>query len=112
MTKANKRWFMIGAGVIAAVLFCMVQLNLWNRQTSELTVTEVDANHNCIYAAAKNALYDTEDRYIIPGASDYLKGQVQLAQIEVGDTIRVVSNGKVLLSDPYQFEVIYRIDLQ
>ena len=42
-------------------------------------------------------------------ASDYLKGQVQLSQIKEGETIIVISNGKVLQSDPYQFDTIYSI---
>ena len=46
---------------------------------------------------------------IIHGASDYLKGQVQLSQIKEGETIIVISNGKVLQSDPYQFDTIYSI---
>ena len=46
---------------------------------------------------------------IIHGASDYLKGQVQLSQIKEGETIIVISNGKVLQSDPYQFDTIYGI---
>lgn len=62
-----------------------------------------------IYAIAKNQLYDADDEYIIHGASDYLKGQVQLSQIKEGETIIVISNGKVLQSDPYQFDTIYSI---
>ena len=60
-------------------------------------------------AIAKNQLYDADDEYIIHGASDYLKGQVQLSQIKEGETIIVISNGKVLQSDPYQFDTIYSI---
>ena len=37
---------------------------------------------------------------------------IQLSQIEEGENIVVVSNGKVLLSDPYQFDTIYSIRLQ
>ena len=40
------------------------------------------------------------------------KGNIQLSQIEEGENIVVVSNGKVLLSDPYQFDTIYSIRLQ
>ena len=52
------------------------------------------------------------DYYLIQGASEYLKGNIQLSQIEEGENIVVVSNGKVLLSDPYQFDTIYSIRLQ
>ena len=80
-----------------------------DRKESKLTVTNVDLQENCIYAIAKNQLYDADDEYIIHGASDYLKGQVQLSQIKEGETIIVISNGKVLQSDPYQFDTIYSI---
>ena len=83
--------------------------NFLDRKESKLTVTNVDLQENCIYAIAKNQLYDADDEYIIHGASDYLKGQVQLSQIKEGETIIVISNGKVLQSDPYQFDTIYSI---
>ena len=67
---------------------------------------------NSIYATAPNQLYGTNDYYLIQGASEYLKGNIQLSQIEEGENIVVVSNGKVLLSDPYQFDTIYSIRLQ
>ena len=67
--------------------------------------------NNCIYATAKNQLYDTDDNYIIYGASNYLKGNLQLSYLKEGESILVISNGKVLLSDPYQFDKIYSIQL-
>ena len=109
MTKAKKRVIMAVAAFAVIVLLGFLAWNLRSRKTSELTVTKIDLDNDCIYAAAKNQLYDTEDRYIIQGASDYLKGQLQLSQIETGETILVISNGKVLLSDPYQFDTIYKI---
>ena len=65
----------------------------------------------CIYATAKNQLYDTDDNYIIYGVSNYLKGNLQLSYLKEGESILVISNGKVLLSDPYQFDKIYSIQL-
>ena len=61
---------------------------------------------------APNQLYGTDNCYLIQGASEYLKGNIQLSQIEEGEKIVVDSNGKVLLSDPYQFDSIYSIRLQ
>ena len=63
------------------------------------------------YATAKNQLYDTDDNYIIYGVSNYLKGNLQLSYLKEGESILVISNGKVLLSDPYQFDKIYSIQL-
>lgn len=62
-------------------------------------------------ATAKNQLYDTDDNYIIYGVSNYLKGNLQLSYLKEGESILVISNGKVLLSDPYQFDKIYSIQL-
>ena len=59
----------------------------------------------------KNQLYDTDDNYIIYGVSNYLKGNLQLSYLKEGESILVISNGKVLLSDPYQFDKIYSIQL-
>lgn len=109
MAKAKKRVIVVVTTFVAAVLLGLLLWNLWSRKTSKLTVSKVDLDNDCIYAEAKNQLYDTKDRYIIQGASDYLKGWVQLSQIETGETITVISNGKVLLSDPYQFDTIYKI---
>ena len=109
MARAKKRVIVVVTTFVAAVLLGLLLWNLWSRKTSELTVSKVDLHNDCIYAEAKNQLYDTKDRYIVQGASDYLKGRVQLSQIETGETITVISNGKVLLSDPYQFDTIYKI---
>lgn len=98
--------------IIIVFSFGLFKVNFGDRKTSKLTVTNVDLQENCIYATAKNQLYDADDEYIIHGASDYLKGRVQLSQIEEGETIIVVSNGKVLQSNPYQFDEIYSIRLQ
>ena len=107
----HKRVITIGAAFMVAVLCVLLLLNTLGRSKSELTVEKVDLKNDCIYATVKNQLYDTEDNYIIYGASDYLKGNVQLSHIKAGETILVVSNGKVLLSDPYQFDKIYSIQL-
>ncbi len=36
---------------------------------------------------------------------------LQLSYLKEGESILVISNGKVLLSDPYQFDKIYSIQL-
>ena len=72
---------------------------------------KIGTYNNCIYATAKNQLYDTDDNYIIYGVSNYLKGNLQLSYLKEGESILVISNGKVLLSDPYQFDKIYSIQL-
>ena len=100
MTK--KVIFSICTAMIVVFSFGFFKVNFLDRKESKLTVTNVDLQENCIYAIAKNQLYDADDEYIIHGASDYLKGQVQLSQIKEGETIIVISNGKVLQSDPYQ----------
>ena len=98
MTK--KVVFSICTAMIVVFSFGFFKVNFLDRKESKLTVTNVDLQENCIYAIAKNQLYDADDEYIIHGASDYLKGQVQLSQIKEGETIIVISNGKVLQSDP------------
>ena len=107
MTK--KVVFSICTAMIVVFSFGFFKVNFLDRKESKLTVTNVDLQETCIYAIAKNQLYDADDEYIIHGASDYLKGQVQLSQIKEGETIIVISNGKVLQSDPYQFDTIYSI---
>ena len=112
MTKSSKKLTAFGIALALAILIGGFLLNPWERTKSELTVTKVDLSDNSIYATAPNQLYGTNDYYLIQGASEYLKGNIQLSQIEEGENIVVVSNGKVLLSDPYQFDTIYSIRLQ
>lgn len=112
MTKSSKKLTAFGIALALAILIGDFLLHPWERTKSELTVTKVDLSDNSIYATAPNQLYGTNDYYLIQGASEYLKGNIQLSQIEEGENIVVVSNGKVLLSDPYQFDTIYSIRLQ
>ena len=112
MTKSSKKLTAFGIALALAILIGGFLLHTWGRTKSELTVTKVDLSNNSIYATAPNQLYGTNDYYLIQGASEYLKGNIQLSQIEEGENIVVVSNGKVLLSDPYQFDSIYSIRLQ
>ena len=117
MTKSSKKLTAFGIALALAILIGGFLLHPWERTKSELTVTTVDLSDNSIYATAPNQLYGTNDYYLIQGASEYLKseylkGNIQLSQIEEGENIVVVSNGKVLLSDPYQFDTIYSIRLQ
>ena len=112
MTKSSKKLTAFGIALALAILIGGFLLHTWGRTKSELTVTKVDLSNNSIYATAPNQLYGTNDYYLIQGASEYLKGNIQLSQIEEGEKIVVDSNGKVLLSDPYQFDSIYSIRLQ
>jgi hypothetical protein len=112
MTKSSKKLTAFGIALALAILIGGFLLHTWGRTKSELTVTKVDLSNNSIYATAPNQLYGTDNCYLIQGASEYLKGNIQLSQIEEGENIVVVSNGKVLLSDPYQFDTIYSIRLQ
>ena len=112
MTKSSKKLTAFGIALGLAILIGGLLVDAWERRKSELTVTKVDLSDNSIYATAPNQLYGTNDYYLIQGASEYLKGNIQLSQIEEGENIVVVSNGKVLLSDPYQFDTIYSIRLQ
>ena len=112
MTKLSKKTAIIGMVLAVAILMGGFLLHPWGRAKSELTVTKVDLSNNSIYATAPNQLYGTDNCYLIQCASEYLKGNIQLSQIEEGEKIVVVSNGKVLLSDPYQFDTIYSIRLQ
>ena len=106
-----KRKIMVGIAFVAVVLCILFQSNTFGRKKSELIIEEVDLKNNYIYATAKNQLYDTDDNYIIYGVSNYLKGNLQLSYLKEGESILVISNGKVLLSDPYQFDKIYSIQL-
>ena len=112
MTKSSKELAVFGIALALAILIGGFLLHPWGRTKSELTVTKVDLSNNSIYATAPNQLYGTDNCYLIQGASEYLKGNIQLSQIEEGEKIVVDSNGKVLLSDPYQFDTIYSIRLQ
>ena len=112
MTKSSKKLTAFGIALALAILIGGFLLHTWGRTKSELTVTKVDLSNNSIYATAPNQLYGTDNCYLIQGASEYLKGNIQLSQIEDGEKIVVDSNGKVLLSDPYQFDSIYSIRLQ
>ena len=112
MTKSSKKLTAFGIALALAILIGGFLLHPWGRTKSELTVTKVDLSDNSIYATAPNQLYGTDNCYLIQGASEYLKGNIQLSQIEEGEKIVVDSNGKVLLSDPYQFDSIYSIRLQ
>ena len=111
MTKLSKKLTTFGMALIVAILIGGFLLHPWGRKKSELTVTKVDLSNESIYATAPNQLYGTNDYYLIQEASEYLKGNIQLSQIEEAEKIVVVSNGKVLLSDPYQFDTIYSIRL-
>ena len=93
-----KRKIMVGIAFVAVVLCILFQSNTFGRKKSELIIEE-------------NQLYDTDDNYIIYGVSNYLKGNLQLSYLKEGESILVISNGKVLLSDPYQFDKIYSIQL-
>ena len=112
MTKSSKKLTAFGIALALAILIGGFLLHTWGRTKSELTVTKVDLSNNSIYATAPNQLYGTDNCYLIQGASEYLKGNIQLSQIEEGEKIVVDSTGKVLLSDPYQFDSIYSIRLQ
>lgn len=68
-----KRKIMVGIAFVAVVLCILFQSNTFGRKKSELIIEEVDLKNNCIYATAKNQLYDTDDNYIIYGVSNYLK---------------------------------------
>lgn len=112
MTKSSKELAVFGIALALAIHIGSFLLHPWGRTKSELTVTKVDLSNNSIYATASNQLYGTNDYYLIQGVSECLRGNIQLSQIEEGEKIVVVSNGKVLLSDPYQFDTIYSIRLQ
>ena len=67
-----KRKIMVGIAFVAVVLCILFQSNTFGRKKSELIIEEVDLKNNCIYATAKNQLYDTDDNYIIYGVSGTL----------------------------------------
>lgn len=68
-----KRKIMVGIAFVAVVLCILFQSNTFGRKKSELIIEEVDLKNNCIYATAKNQLYDTDDNYIIYGVSTMMK---------------------------------------
>ena len=78
-----KRKIMVGIAFVAVVLCILFQSNTFGRKKSELIIEEVDLKNNCIYATAKNQLYDTDDNYIIYGVSNYLKGNLQLSYLVI-----------------------------
>ena len=82
MTKSSKKLTAFGMALIVAILIGGLLLHPWGRTKSELTVTKVDLSNNSIYATAPNQLYGTNNYYLIQGASKYLKGNIQLSQIE------------------------------
>ena len=86
-----KRKIMVGIAFVAVVLCILFQSNTFGRKKSELIIEEVDLKNNCIYATAKNQLYDTDDNYIIYGVSNYLKGNLQLSYLKEGESILVIS---------------------
>ena len=94
MTKSSKKLTAFGIALALAILIGGFLLHTWGRTKSELTVTKVDLSNNSIYATAPNQLYGTDNCYLIQGASEYLKGNIQLSQIEEGEKIVVDSNGK------------------
>ena len=55
-----KRKIMVGIAFVAVVLCILFQSNTFGRKKSELIIEEVDLKNNCIYATAKNQLYDTD----------------------------------------------------
>lgn len=54
-----KRKIMVGIAFVAVVLCILFQSNTFGRKKSELIIEEVDLKNNCIYATAKNQLYDS-----------------------------------------------------
>lgn len=72
-----------------------------------LTVTAVDVENDLVLAV------QGEKPYALHNASEKLwardGGRLALAELAVGDRLTVLSDGAVLLSDPYQFEHIYKI---
>lgn len=73
-----------------------------------LTVTAVDVENDLVLAVQAG-----EKPYVLHKASEKLwardGGRLPLAELAVGDRLTVLSDGNVLLSDPYQFEHIYKI---
>lgn len=75
---------------------------------TSLTVTAVDVENDLVLAMQAG-----EKPYALHKASEKLwtrdGGRLPLAELSVGDRLTVLSDGAVLLSDPYQFEHIYKI---
>lgn len=76
-----------------------------------LTVTRTDSERDSLYAERSDG-----GRYVFYKVSEKLRTQdgkkASLEGIAVGDSITVLSDGNVLLSDPYQIENIYKIYLE
>lgn len=81
-----KRKIMVGIAFVAVVLCILFQSNTFGRKKSELIIEEVDLKNNCIYATAKNQLYDTDDNYIIYGVSSniFFKPGTRLNSLATG----------------------------
>ena len=73
-----KRKIMVGIAFVAVVLCILFQSNTFGRKKSELIIEEVDLKNNCIYATAKNQLYDTDDNYITRVHHDRLGLRLQV----------------------------------
>ena len=75
---------------------------------TSLTVTAIDKENDLILAVQAG-----EKRYALHNASEKLwtrdGGRLPLEELAVGDQLTVLSDGNILLSDPYQFEHIYKI---
>ena len=76
-----------------------------------LTVTRTDSEQDSLYAERSDG-----GRYVFYKVSEKLRTRdgkkATLEQIAVEDSITVLSDGNVLLSDPYQIENIYKIYLE
>lgn len=73
-----------------------------------VTVASIDAENDCLMVEEENG-----KRYALHKISEKLRTAEEKAldirALAVGDTLTVLSDGAILLSDPYQFENIYKI---